>query len=113
MTSSKLGQLTSATLAIVTMSFAAATAQAPITWSVKDINDKNDISTRGKLCIAANLGPEVCEKVVNGVHFQADRSHWTRKILSRGQPPTREVLATARSIHRWKEEMIRGSDRNS
>jgi len=32
---------------------------------------------------------------------------------SRGVPPAREVLATARTIHRWKEEMIRGHRHDS
>jgi hypothetical protein len=31
----------------------------------------------------------------------------------RGSPSTRDVLTTARTIHRWTEEMIRGRNRNS
>ncbi|MBK8974649.1 MAG: hypothetical protein IPM29_01860 [Planctomycetes bacterium] len=66
------------------LTLASASAQNPITWTVRDIVDHTDVSTRGAPCIAVNMGPEVCESVVNGVHFQADRSHWTRKILVRG-----------------------------
>ena len=81
------------TFAVLASGLASLNAQAPIKWSVKDIKDsKTDISTRGKLCIAANLGPEVCEKVVNGVHFSADRAHWTRKILVRNGPVVRGVM---------------------
>lgn len=72
---------------------AAAQTQGVITWTVKDLDKPSaDISTQGELCIAANLGPEVCEKVVGGVHFMADRSHWTRKTLVRNGPSVRGVM---------------------
>ena len=72
------------TATLVTLAIASVPAQNPITWTVRDIVGQTDVSTRGEPCIAVNMGPEVCEKVVNGVHFQADRSHFTRKILVRG-----------------------------
>ena len=79
---------------LAALSFAAiASAQAPITWSVKTLSGaKADVSTKGKLCLAVNLGPETCEKVVNGVHFQADRAHWTRKRLVDKGPIVRGVM---------------------
>lgn len=85
-----------ATAALVSLglTIAAAPAQNAITWfSVVDMVDaKTDISTNGNLVIAANFGPEVCEKVVQGVHFQADRSHFTKKILVRGGAVVRGQL---------------------
>lgn len=63
-------------------------AQSLITWNVTDIVDETDVSTRGEPCIAVNLGPEVQELVINTVTFQADRGHWTRKIMTVGGSPS-------------------------
>ncbi|MCA8973886.1 MAG: hypothetical protein KDC98_04155 [Planctomycetes bacterium] len=85
----------SARLPLASLVFACAPlfAQNPITWAVADISSAaTDVSTRGELCIAVNMGPEVCEAVVNGVHFQADRSHWTRKLLTRGATSTSSIM---------------------
>lgn len=84
--------LVTAPLFALSLTATAPPAQSPITWTVADIVDANDVSTRGELCIAVNMGPEVCATIVNGVHFMADRSHWTQKILARGASPTRGVM---------------------
>lgn len=84
--------LVTPTLAFLVLTAAAAPAQTAgrIQWlTVTDVKGPSDVGTGGKLCIAVNLGPEVCEKVINGVHFQADRAHWTRKILVRNGPVVR------------------------
>ena len=74
-----------AALGITMTSARAQTTAGLINWLlVSDINAPTDVNKTGTLCIAANLGPEVCEKVVGGVHFQADRAHWTKKKLLRG-----------------------------
>lgn len=79
--------LTFATAALVTLglTIAAVPAQSKITWLfVNDLVDEMDVSTAGKLCIAVNVGPEPCATVINGVHFQADRGHWNKKIMTNG-----------------------------
>lgn len=82
-----------AVLAAVGFTIAAAPAQSAINWfSVRDLVDQTDVATSGKLCIAVNLGPEVCEKVINGVHFQADRGHWNKKHLTLGGPLANGVM---------------------
>jgi hypothetical protein len=77
-----------------TASTPAQTTAGRITWLPLPfaVKDANDVNKSGELCIAANLGPEVCETVINGVHFQADRAHWTKKILIRGGPIVRSQM---------------------
>jgi hypothetical protein len=77
-----------AAFATIVLTIASAPAQSLITWTVSDIVDQTDVSLNGEPCIAVNMGPEVCEKVINGVLFQADRAYWTSKILSQGASST-------------------------
>jgi hypothetical protein len=82
-----------AALAALGLTIAAVPAQAKITWiTVNDLVDETDVITAGKLCIAVNLGPEPCATVVNGVHFQADRGHWNKKVMTKGGPVTNGVM---------------------
>lgn len=76
-----------ATAAIASIGFtiSAAPAQSRITWSVADIvNAATDVSTNGTPCIAATLGPEKCEVVVNTVTFQADRGLVGSRVFTSG-----------------------------
>lgn len=87
--------LTFATAALATLglTIAAVPAQAKITWLfVNDLVDETDVITAGKLCIAVNLGPEPCATVINGVHFQADRGHWNKKVMTNGGPVSNGVM---------------------
>ena len=59
---------------------------------MQDILDQQDVSTTGQLCLAVNLGPESCETVINGVHFQADRGHWGPKVMVAGGPVVNGVM---------------------
>lgn len=63
-------------------------AQSTINWigGAQDITGPSNVSTNGLLCIALNCGPEAAPVVINGVHFQADRTHWAKKYLVVGNP---------------------------
>lgn len=79
------------TIILATTSLAAQPGR--ISWLPPvDVTGPSDVVITGELCIAANLGPETCEQVINGVHFMADRGHWTRKIMVRGGPVVRGVF---------------------